>query len=207
MSLKVSPGPLVRFCLSPLIFIIDSAYQGVVAGIGVLILYPFISITIEGLKKRIPITDAFYIASFVGVLSGTLYILSVGLIDWGLYQALAFTFPASMASTSMIIGWLDDHQQDKEPTPFIEALISAILIILFACFRDFMLHGTLDFRFGEVGIVYNFGGFTPFKEFEQTVSSTKYIWLSSIKLRGIIFFIIGLLITCMGIDYKKGEKQ
>ncbi|MGL5956515.1 MAG: hypothetical protein ACRC0X_07960, partial [Brevinema sp.] len=122
MSLKVSPGPLVRFCLSPLIFIIDSAYQGVIAGIGVLILYPFISMTIEGLKKHIHTTDAFYITSFVGVLSGTFYILSVGMIDWGLYEQLAFTFPASMASTSMIIGWLEDHEQEKESAPFVEGL-------------------------------------------------------------------------------------
>ncbi|MGL5956335.1 MAG: hypothetical protein ACRC0X_07010, partial [Brevinema sp.] len=131
----------------------------------------------------------------------------VGMIDWGLYEQLAFTFPASMASTSMIIGWLEDHEQEKESAPFVEGLISAMLIVFFACLRDFILHGTLDFRFGEVGIVYNFGGFTPFKEFEQTIASTKYIWLSSIKLRGIIFFLIALLIASMGVSNKKGEKQ
>lgn len=199
-----SYGPLIRFCLAPLIFTLDTAYMGVIAGIGVLILYPFIAITIEQFKKHLHSTDAFYISSFVGALSGTLYILSIGMIDWRLYEQLAFVFPASIISSSMIIGWLEeDHTQMS--SPFLEAFISAILILAFACLRDYLLHGVLDFRFGDFGIIYNFGGYTPFSNFEQIIVSEKYIWLSSIKLRGIIFFIIALFILLMGTPTK--DKQ
>ncbi len=203
MQTKVYQGPLIRFLLTPLIFTMDSAYKGVVAGIGVLILYPFVSMAVELLRKKMHSTDAFYIASFIGVLSGTFYILSVGMIDWGLYEELALIFPASMSAASMIIGWLDDH--DTPQSPFIEALISAILIVFFSCLRDYMLHGILDFRFGAVGVIFNFGGYTPYKEFEQIVTSKKYFWLSSIKLRGIIFFVIAFFIALMGIN--KGEQK
>ncbi len=197
-SSKIYRGPLVRFFLTPLIFTMDSAYKGVVVGIGVLILYPFISILVEGLKKRLHSTDAFYITSFTGVLGGTFYILSIGIIDWGLYEELALIFPASMAASSMIIGWLDDHE---ETSPFIEALISAVLIVIFSCFRDYMLHGVLDFRFGAVGTIYDFGKTNT----KLLIDSQKYSWLSTIKLRGITFFIIAFFIAMMGTD--KGEQK
>ncbi len=192
-------GPLIRFCLNPLIFTVDQGYKGVVAGIGVLILYPFISIIMEELRKKVHTTTAFYVASFIGVLGGTFYILSVGLIDWALYEQLAFIFPATMVSSAMIISWLDDEQYNRG-APFWEGFLSAVIIIVFACVRGFLLYGVVDLRFGSVGAVLNFGGYTGYTSFEQVVNITKYSWLSTIKLKGLIFFVIALLITSMGIS-------
>lgn len=204
MKQHISHGPLVRFCLHPLIFTMNSAYQGVIAGIGILILYPFLSMVIDLLKKRIQTIDAFYITSFLGVCSGTLYVLLVGMVDWRLYKELAFVFPASMTATSMLIGWLEDHEHERESTPFIEAFISAILVVLFSCIRDLMLHGSLNFKFGSFGEIYNFGGDSVF---ENIINNKKYSWFSVINIRAMIFFIIAILIGIMGLaPSNKGEK-
>ena len=134
----------------------DYAYKGVIAGIGVLLIFPFLSMVIDSLKKKLPMTDAFYIASFFGVLSGTLYMFTVGMVDWYLYKELALIFPASMTASAMLIGWLEDHEE-QEYAPFIEAFIIACLVVLFSCMRDLLTHGMLDFRLGEFGVIYTFG--------------------------------------------------
>lgn len=187
MNNTITHGPLIRFCLSPLIFMMDRAYQGVIVGIGVLIVYPFLSLCADFLKKKIHSADTFYITSFFGVLGGSLYILSIGMIDWGLYKDLAFIFPASMTASVMLIAWLEDHEFDQEPAPFVEAFISSILIVLFSCFREWMLYGVLDFRFGPFGEIYTFGR-TPAE------LSIYGAWLSPLKLRALMFMMIGLLI-------------
>ena len=198
MKQQIAHGPLVRFCLYPLIFTMNSAYQGVVAGVGVLILYPFLSMIVDLLKKRIHTTDAFYITSFFGVCGGTFYVLLIGMVDWALYKELALIFPASMTASSMLIGWLEDHENDRESAPFVEAFISAILVVLFSCVRDIVLHGSLNFKFGAFGEIFTFGGDSIFESFENTIKNTKIFWLSAINMRAMIFFIIAILIGFMG---------
>lgn len=204
MKEHYSPGPLIRFLLYPLMFILQYSYEGIVAGVGVLLIYPFLSMVVDLLQKKLPSIDSYYITSFLGVFLGALYILSVGVIDWKLYNKLVFIFPASLTASSMLLGWLQEEEYEK--IPFIEGLIVAFLIIIFSCFRDFYAHGTLDFRFGPFGSIYTFGSTSPFKE--KLINLFPYMYkikFSLFQLRAINFFVVALIIGILCIPKNKKD--
>lgn len=205
MKNNFSHGPLIRFLLYPLIFTMNYAYKGVIAGIGILLIYPFLSMIVDFLKKKMRTADVFYLTSFFGVLCGILYILIVGMVDWNLYKELALVFPASMTASAMLIG-LFEHEE-HESAPFIEALLIACLVVFFSCIRDFLSHGTLDFRFGEFGVIYTFGTETSFEEYAVFGGFINNIWFSSMQLRAISFFLIAGIIASMGISSKRRDKK
>jgi len=203
MTERYSPGPLIRFLLYPLMFTLQYAYEGVVAGIGVLLIYPFLSMVADILQKKLPSVDSYYMTSFLGVFLGSLYILSLGVIDWNLYNRFIFIFPASMTASSMLLGWL--QQEEYEKIPFVEAFIAAILILIFACCRDFLTHGTLDFRFGPFGVIHTFGSDLSFiEQFNKLLSINKSL-LSIFQLRSLNFFMVAMIISILCYSNNKQE--
>ncbi|MGL4394834.1 MAG: hypothetical protein ACRCS8_06390 [Brevinema sp.] len=199
-------GILIRFLLYPLLFTTAFASEGVVVAIGVLLIYPLLGILSDFLENKIHAIESVYLVTFFGVLLGSLYILVVGMIDWEIYEKLKFVFPTSMTASALLLCWLDKGQRDGESTHFAEAMITAILIFTFSCLRDIFGNGTLDFRFGEFGVIYTFGIDVPFKSRQQElVKWFSDLSFSALQSRAMGFW--GVMIFLAIIQSFKGSKN
>ncbi|MGL4388113.1 MAG: hypothetical protein ACRCTJ_01805 [Brevinema sp.] len=177
INTKHYSGILIRFLLYPLLYTTAFAAEGVVVAIGIFLIYPLLGILSDFLEHKIHAIESVYLVTFLGISLGILYILAVGMIDWEIYEKLKFIFPTSMTASALLLCWLDHDEHNNEATHFVEAIITAVLILLFACLRDIYAHGSLDFRFGEFGNIYTFGMNVPFRSRQQEV----FNWFSNMS--------------------------
>ncbi|MGL4367429.1 MAG: hypothetical protein ACRCTQ_04020 [Brevinemataceae bacterium] len=207
MPLSHLPGPLIRFLLYSLVFTLNFAYEGVVVGIGVIVIYPFLSMITSILQKRMSYVTLFYVTSFFGIFLSGIYILSISVIDWDFYNKFIFVFPASMTGSVMLISWFGSND-DREASPFMEAFLAAVLILMSACIRNIVYYGTLDFRFGLLGQIYTFGVELPYKNRVVDLSNyLDYNYFSFFRSKVFTFWGLALLIGMFGLFQSQSKEN
>lgn len=205
MQKQNPPGLLIRFLLYPLLYTTQTAAEGIVVGIGVLLIYPFLAILSDLLDQKSKKIESVYLISFLGVLLGSLYILIIGMIDWELYERLKFIFPVSMTASTLLLCWFD--HSENEPSHFLEALITSFFIVLFSCLRDAYAHGSLDLRFGGFGVLYSFGMDAAFKLKEVQLGSwIKDLKLSPLQSTAMTFWGVMILLSILN-SFKSKQSQ
>ncbi|MGL4561865.1 MAG: hypothetical protein ACRCV0_06235 [Brevinema sp.] len=205
MNSNYHSGLLIRFLLYPLLYTTTFASEGVVVAIGILLIYPLLGLFSDFLKNKLHVVNSVYLVTFVGVFLGILYILAIGMIDWDIYERLKFIFPTSMTASALLLCWLEHEQTDGEASHFLEAMITALFILVFSCLRDIYAHGSLDFRFGDFGYIYTFGLDLPFKSRQivlgQWILNLKF---SPLQTRAMSFWGVMLLLAFIN-SFKKSK--
>lgn len=152
-------SPLFVIVMFPLIYTIDSTNIALIAASGILLLYPLIGTVNVLFFKYVSCSIHFYIATFLATLLSGLYLLLVKNFDIQIYNQLKFIFPASMASCSVVILWLNEDIALSEKSFGKDAILLSFLLITTAIFREISINRSINIKLGDWGTVWYFSDF------------------------------------------------
>lgn len=155
----IGSSTLFVVVMFPLIYTIDSTKIALIAAIGILLLYPLIGTINVLFFKYISCSIHFYIASFLATLLSGLYLLLIKHFDFQIYSQLKFIFPASMASCSVMILWLNENIALSEKSFGKDAVLLSFLLIIAAMVREISIDRSINMQLGDWGTVWYFSDF------------------------------------------------
>ncbi|SFB75682.1 hypothetical protein SAMN02745150_00646 [Brevinema andersonii] len=155
----IDSSTLFVVVMFPLIYTIDYTKIALIAAIGVLLLYPLIGTINVLFFKYVSCSIRFYIASFLATLLSGLYLLLIKHFDFQIYSQLKFIFPASMASCSVMIFWLNENIALSEKSFGKDAILLSFLLIIAAMVREISIDRSINMQLGDWEIVWYFSDF------------------------------------------------
>lgn len=152
-------SPLFVMVMFPLIYTIDTTNAALIAVIGILFLYPLIGTVNVLFFKYVSGSICFYITSFLATLLSGLYLLLIKNFDIQIYSQLKFIFPASMASCSVMILWLNENIAVSEKHFGRDAILLSFLLITTTIFREISINRSINIKLGDWGTIWYFSDF------------------------------------------------